>query len=82
MKDLALDTTTGDLLLQDFDLQFVEDQDQIAQNLAIRLRFILGEWFLRYHCRRFLLSRFFHQSPQSNSNGKRSQTRDPFYSEA
>lgn len=46
MKDIALDTTTGDLLLQDFDLQFVEDQDQITQNLAIRLRFILGEWFL------------------------------------
>ena len=46
MKDIALDKTTGDLLLQDFDLQLVDDQDQIAQNLAIRLRFILGEWFL------------------------------------
>jgi hypothetical protein len=46
MKDIALDKTTGDLLLQDFDLQLVENQDQITQNLAIRLRFILGEWFL------------------------------------
>ena len=46
LKDIALDETTGDLLLKDFDLQLVEDQDQIAQNLAIRLRFILGEWFL------------------------------------
>ena len=35
MKDIALDTTTGDLLLQDFDLQFVEDQDQIAPSLRI-----------------------------------------------
>ena len=46
MKDIALDPATGDLLLENFDLQWVEDRDQIAQNLAIRLRFILGEWFL------------------------------------
>lgn len=46
MKDIALDKTTGDLLLENFDLQLVDGQDQIAQNLAIRLRFILGEWFL------------------------------------
>jgi hypothetical protein len=46
MKDIALDPTTGDLLLENFDLQLVEGRDQIAQNLAIRLRFILGEWFL------------------------------------
>lgn len=46
MKDIALDPTTGDLLLENFDLQLVEGKDQIAQNLAIRLRFILGEWFL------------------------------------
>lgn len=46
MKDIALDPTTGDLLLENFDLQLVEGCDQIAQNLAIRLRFILGEWFL------------------------------------
>ena len=46
MKDIALDTATGDLLLENFDLQLVEGRDQIAQNLMIRLRFILGEWFL------------------------------------
>lgn len=46
MKDIALDPTTGDLLLENFDLQLVDGRDQIAQNLAIRLRFILGEWFL------------------------------------
>lgn len=46
MKDIALDRLTGDLYLKNFDLQLVEGRDQIAQNLMIRLRFILGEWFL------------------------------------
>ena len=46
MIDLGLDTSTGDLLVSNFDLTLVEETDQIAQNLAIRLRFILGEWFL------------------------------------
>lgn len=46
MNDLALDPTTGDLLIVDFDLAIVSGVDQIAQNLAIRLRFILGEWYL------------------------------------
>lgn len=46
MIDLALDPKTGDLLILDFDLQFVDSIDQIAQNLAIRLRFFQGEWFL------------------------------------
>lgn len=46
MIDLALDPSTGDLQLFDFDLGLVEAVDQIAQNLAIRLRFIRGEWYL------------------------------------
>lgn len=46
MIDLALDPTTGDLAIVDFDLSLVTNIDQIAQNLAIRLRFITGEWFL------------------------------------
>lgn len=46
MIDLALDPTTNDLLITAFDLSFVEDIDQIAQNLNIRLRFFLGEWYL------------------------------------
>lgn len=46
MKDLALDPSTGDLLIVDFDATLVDGIDQIAQNLAIRLRFIQGEWYL------------------------------------
>ena len=46
MIDLALDPSTGDLQLFDFDLGLIEGVDQIAQNLAIRLRFIRGEWYL------------------------------------
>ena len=46
MNDLALDPTTGDLLITDFDLSLVTGTDQVAQNLAIRLRFFLGEWYL------------------------------------
>lgn len=46
MIDIALDPVTGDLLIDNFDLQLVSDIDQIAQNLAIRLRFIEGEWYL------------------------------------
>ena len=46
MIDLGLDPKSGDLLIEDFDATLVENIDQIAQNLAIRLRFIQGEWFL------------------------------------
>ncbi len=46
MIDIALDPKTGDLVFKDFDLALVGGVDQIAQNLAIRLRFIQGEWFL------------------------------------
>jgi hypothetical protein len=46
MIDIALDPKTGDLVFEDFDLALVGGVDQIAQNLAIRLRFIQGEWFL------------------------------------
>ncbi len=46
MKDLALDPSTGDILIVDFDAGLVDGIDQIAQNLAIRLRFMQGEWFL------------------------------------
>ena len=46
MIDLALDPKTNDLLIVDFDSGLVDGVDQIAQNLAIRLRFIQGEWFL------------------------------------
>lgn len=46
MIDLALNTMTGDLEVVDFDIPLVNDINQIAQNLAIRLRFFLGEWYL------------------------------------
>lgn len=46
MIDFALDPKTGDLLIENFDFALVSDVDQIAQNLAIRLRFFNGEWFL------------------------------------
>lgn len=46
MIDFALDPSTGDLIFEDFDLALVGGVDQISQNLAIRLRFMQGEWFL------------------------------------
>lgn len=46
MMDFALDPKTGDLVFKDYDLALVGGVDQIAQNLAIRLRFIQGEWYL------------------------------------
>jgi len=46
MIDIALDPVTNDLVFNDFDFSLVDDTNQIAQNLAIRLRFFLGEWYL------------------------------------
>ena len=46
MIDFALDPKSGDLIFEDFNFRLVGGLDQIAQNLAIRLRFIQGEWFL------------------------------------
>jgi hypothetical protein len=45
MNDLAFDNA-GDLLIEDYDISFVSGVDQIVQNLAFRLRFFLGEWYL------------------------------------
>ena len=46
MIDIALDPLTNDILLVEDSAQLVSGVDQIAQNLAIRLRFIRGEWYL------------------------------------
>jgi len=46
MIDIALDKKTHDLIFEDFDFKLYEETDQIMQNLNIRLRFFLGEWFL------------------------------------
>lgn len=45
MIDLALDLE-GDLLIENYDLKLIDELDQIIQNVSIRLRFFLGEWFL------------------------------------
>lgn len=45
MNDLAFDNS-GDLLIENFDISFVSGIDQIVQNLAFRLRFFQGEWYL------------------------------------
>jgi hypothetical protein len=46
MIDIALDPITNDLIFQDFDFALFDNTKQIMQNLAIRLRFVLGEWYL------------------------------------
>ena len=46
MADLALDITTGDILIKDAALSIVRGDDALLQHLALRLRFFLGEWFL------------------------------------
>jgi|SRR3990172_2625271 len=43
--DLALDSS-GDLAFEDGDLVLLDGTEAIAQHLAIRFRFFLGEWFL------------------------------------
>lgn len=43
MKDLKLDTTTNDLIVNG---ALVVDKDHVRQALKIRLQFFLGEWFL------------------------------------
>lgn len=45
MSDLALAIPTHDLDLSSNDLELVEGDDAITQNLRIRYRFFLGEWF-------------------------------------
>lgn len=46
MIDIALDPITNDLVFSDFDFQLVDEIEQIMQNLAVRLRFFLAEWYL------------------------------------
>jgi hypothetical protein len=46
MIDFELNPVTNDLIFEDFDFALIDDTKQIMQNLAIRLRFVLGEWYL------------------------------------
>lgn len=46
MIDLKLDSQTHDLVVENFDLQFVTGIDHVVQNLKINLLFFQGEWFL------------------------------------
>ena len=46
MYDLAENTATGDLLLQNNDLMIIDNAERVAQQILITLRFWLGEWFL------------------------------------
>ena len=46
MIDIALNPISNDLVFEDFDFDLVEETNQIMQNLAIRLRFFLEEWYL------------------------------------
>ena len=62
MIDIELDND-GDLLVTDYDLQLVEEIDQVIQNVAIRLRFFLGEWFLDVFVGVPYLQDFFIKSP-------------------
>ena len=46
MIDIALDPISNDLVFEDFDFALLDDTRQIMQNLAVRLRFFLAEWYL------------------------------------
>lgn len=47
MSDLRLDTTTHDLVINNFNFELTNDDDEdVAQRLKIRLLFFFGEWFL------------------------------------
>ena len=46
MYDLAMNINTNDLIIQDRDLMIIDNAERVAQQIAIQLRFYLGEWFL------------------------------------
>lgn len=44
--DLKLDPETLDIAIEDGDVVLIEDADVVAQQLAVRLKRQLGEWYL------------------------------------
>lgn len=45
VRDLKIDVTTGDLVVESGDLVLVSDLAAISQSVRTRLRFYRGEWF-------------------------------------
>ena len=46
MYDIAMDINTNDIVLQGGDIMMIDNAERVAQQIAIALRFWLGEWFL------------------------------------
>lgn len=46
MSDLTINPDTGDLDFTSGDLSLTSGADAIRQNIAMRLRMVVGEWFL------------------------------------
>lgn len=46
MFDIAMDINTNDIVLQNGDILMIDNAERCAQQIAITLRFWLGEWFL------------------------------------
>jgi hypothetical protein len=44
--DLKLDTATHDLVIENGDFQLINDEDEVAQSVKIRLLFWHGEWLM------------------------------------
>lgn len=47
MYDIALSTENHDLIIKDSDFILIGDAARVAQQIKIKLKFFLGEWFLR-----------------------------------
>lgn len=45
-RQLALNTATGDILLVNGRFSFISGREAIAQDIVVRLRLFLNEWFL------------------------------------
>lgn len=46
MYDIALSANTHDLIFKDGDLVLIDNAERVAQQVKIKLRSFLGEWFL------------------------------------
>lgn len=46
MNDLQLDQKTGDLLIRNLSAFIVQGADRVRQQLEVKLRLWVGEWFL------------------------------------